>query len=93
MARLAQWVATAALVVTAAATAGDEATSHIDIAKQNNQSLFWGPYKPNLYFGVRPRTPQGLWTGLMWGNVDNYPEVQSSKLPPGILPSITQVRG
>lgn len=77
MTRLAQLVAVAALVASAAA--GQEATSHIEIEKQNNQSLFWGPYKPNLYFGVRPRAPQGLWTGLMWGNVDNYPEVQSSK--------------
>lgn len=81
MARLAQWVAAAALVASATAATGDEATSHKEIGKHNNQTLFWGPYKPNLYFGVRPRTPEGLWTGLMWGNVDNYPEVQSSKLP------------
>ncbi|KAL2207584.1 glycoside hydrolase [Sarocladium strictum] len=78
MARLAQWVAAAALVASATAATGEEATSHKEIGKHNNQTLFWGPYKPNLYFGVRPRTPEGLWTGLMWGNVDNYPEVQSN---------------
>lgn len=30
-------------------------------------ALQWGPYRPNLYFGVRPRTPAGPTFGLMWG--------------------------
>nr|CAG8603675.1 8759_t:CDS:10 [Entrophospora candida] len=25
-----------------------------------NESLFWGTYRPNLYFGVRPRLPESL---------------------------------
>ncbi|KAK8143979.1 Processing alpha glucosidase I [Beauveria asiatica] len=74
MARLAPWFA-AALAVGTAAAAGESILT-AEIGRQNNQSLFWGPYKPNLYFGVRPRTPEGLWTGLMWSKVDDYGEVQ-----------------
>ncbi|KAL2760850.1 glycoside hydrolase family 63 protein [Sodiomyces alcalophilus JCM 7366] len=47
-----------------------------EVARLNNESLFWGPYKPNLYFGVQPRTPKALWTGLMWSKVENYQDVQ-----------------
>lgn len=38
----------------------------------SNDSLLWGPYRPNLYFGVRPRIPKSLLTGLMWTNVDDF---------------------
>ncbi|KAK0620524.1 glycoside hydrolase [Immersiella caudata] len=31
----------------------------------------WGPYRPNLYFGVRPQVPETLLTGLMWASGDN----------------------
>ena len=48
-----------------------------EIGRLNNETLFWGPYKSNLYFGVRPRTPKGLWTGLMWAKVDNFQDVQN----------------
>ena len=51
-----------------------------EAVKANNQSLLWGPYRPNLYFGVRPRLPQSLLAGLMWSNVDEYSSLQSSKL-------------
>ena len=44
-----------------------------------NDSLLWGPYRPNLYFGVRPRIPKSLLTGLMWAKVDSFATVQSSK--------------
>ncbi|TDZ12787.1 putative mannosyl-oligosaccharide glucosidase [Colletotrichum spinosum] len=47
-----------------------------EVGRLNNQSLFWGPYKPNLYFGVRSRAPQTLWTGLMWARVDTFQDVQ-----------------
>ncbi|KAH7125376.1 glycoside hydrolase [Dendryphion nanum] len=33
----------------------------------NNASLLWGPYRSNLYFGIRPRAPENLLLGLMWG--------------------------
>ncbi|KAJ1896914.1 Processing alpha glucosidase I, partial [Coemansia sp. IMI 209127] len=28
--------------------------------------LLWGTYRPNLYFGTRPRLPDSLLSGLMW---------------------------
>lgn len=52
-----------------------------EVAKANNQSLLWGPYKPNLYFGVRPRIPKSLTAGLMWAKVDDYATAQASTLP------------
>ena len=27
---------------------------------------FWNTYRPNVYFGVKPRTPEPLLMGLMW---------------------------
>ncbi|MCJ1420778.1 Processing alpha glucosidase I [Xylographa parallela] len=41
-------------------------------AKTSNESLLWGPYRPNLYFGVKPRIPLSLSTGLLWAKVDDY---------------------
>ncbi|KAF9782003.1 hypothetical protein IL306_011954 [Fusarium sp. DS 682] len=79
MVKIAHWVSAATLAL--GSSAADDASSVLttEIGRQNNQSLFWGPYKPNLYFGVRPRTPDGLWTGLMWGKVDNYHDIQNGK--------------
>ncbi|KAK7466923.1 Processing alpha glucosidase I [Stygiomarasmius scandens] len=37
-----------------------------------NDTLLWGPYRPNLYFGLRPRLPQSLMTGLMWFGTNDY---------------------
>lgn len=56
----------------AAAAAENEAILNAEIGRMNNDSLLWGPYRPNLYFGVRPRQPHSLMTGLMWSNVDTY---------------------
>jgi mannosyl-oligosaccharide glucosidase len=50
-----------------------------DIEKATNASLLWGPYRPNLYFGVRPRIPKSLMGGLMWTRVEDYSTVQNSK--------------
>ncbi|KAK5076751.1 Processing alpha glucosidase I [Lithohypha guttulata] len=44
----------------------------------SNDSLLWGPYRPNLYFGVRPRIPKSLLTGLMWTNVDDFAKAQEN---------------
>ena len=49
-----------------------------DKAKVSNDSLLWGPYRPNLYFGVRPRIPKSLMTGLIWAKVDSFQGVQNS---------------
>lgn len=38
----------------------------------SDSSLLWGAYRAGLYFGVRPRIPRSLLSGLMWFNVDNY---------------------
>lgn len=51
-----------------------------EIARLNNESLLWGPYRPNLYFGVRPRIPKSLMTGLMWGKIETYNDFQESML-------------
>ncbi|KAK8031670.1 mannosyl-oligosaccharide glucosidase [Apiospora arundinis] len=55
---------------------GGEAVLNTEISRLNNQSLLWGPYRPNLYFGVRPRIPKSLMAGLMWARVDNFQDVQ-----------------
>jgi len=47
-----------------------------------DQSLLWGPYRPNLYFGIRPRLPQSLMTGLIWFSTVNYQSVQSALVIP-----------
>ncbi|KAF2427202.1 glycoside hydrolase [Tothia fuscella] len=49
-----------------------------DIERASNQSLLWGPYRPNVYFGVRPRIPQSLLMGLMWTRVEDYQSVQTN---------------
>jgi len=48
------------------------------IEKATNDSLLWGPYRPNLYFGVRPRIPKSLMGGLLWTRVEDYNSVQNS---------------
>ncbi|KAK3678234.1 Processing alpha glucosidase I [Vermiconidia calcicola] len=45
-------------------------------SKASNDSLLWGPYRPNLYFGLRPRLPKSVTTGLLWGRVEDFTEVQ-----------------
>lgn len=80
MAGFAQVASVAALVLLSGVCALDsqpDLTNEAD--RLNNQSLLWGPYKPNLYFGVRPRLPEGLWTGLAWNKIDNYEEIQSGE--------------
>lgn len=59
---------------------GEDAAQHVHFenAKVSNDSLLWGPYRPNLYFGVRPRVPKSLMTGLVWAKVDSFQGVQNS---------------
>lgn len=42
----------------------------------DSDDLFWGTYRPNLYFGLRPKIPQSLMTGLMWFGTHDYQSVQ-----------------
>ncbi|CAN9285008.1 unnamed protein product [Alternaria alternata] len=37
----------------------------------SNESLLWGPYRPNLYLGLRPRMPKSLVAGLMWAKLED----------------------
>lgn len=55
------------------------AATNISAYGASNGSLLWGPYRPNLYFGVRPRIPQSLLTGLMWAKVNHVATVQNSE--------------
>jgi len=55
------------------------ATAQQDVfTKSSNDTLLWGPYKPNLYFGVRPRVPKSLTTGLLWGRVEDFTNIQTN---------------
>ena len=56
-----------------------------ETSKQSNETLLWGPYRPNLYFGVRPRIPKSLMTGLLWAKVDSFNNVQGSKFCANML--------
>ncbi|KAH9314208.1 hypothetical protein KI387_022835, partial [Taxus chinensis] len=33
---------------------------------EHRESLYWGTYRPQVYLGVRARTPKSLMAGLMW---------------------------
>ena len=46
-------------------------------AKSGNHSdpLFWGAYRPNLYFGLKPKVPQSLMDGLMWFGTQDYQSI------------------
>ncbi|XP_023541215.1 mannosyl-oligosaccharide glucosidase GCS1 [Cucurbita pepo subsp. pepo] len=38
---------------------------------EHKESLYWGTYRPQLYLGIRARTPLSLLAGLMWIGVQN----------------------
>lgn len=82
MAPILNYLAGALVAFASTAVAVDEGDASIltnEIARANNQSLLWGPYRPNLYFGVRPRIPKSFMGGLMWARVDDFQSVQHSK--------------
>ncbi|KAH9853984.1 glycoside hydrolase [Lenzites betulinus] len=41
----------------------------------DSETLTWGAYRPNLYFGLRPRLPQSVMTGLAWFGTQDYQSV------------------
>ena len=67
------------LVLSIVAFSGASSPTLEDFERSTNQSLLWGPYRPNLYFGVRPRLPDGLLMGLLWSKVEDYQSVQNSE--------------
>ncbi|KAF8344136.1 glycoside hydrolase family 63 protein [Cantharellus anzutake] len=44
-----------------------------------DSSLFWGTFRPNLYFGLRPRVPNSLMTGLMWHSLADYRAISETR--------------
>ena len=46
--------------------------------KASNESLLWGPYKSNLYFGVRSRIPKSVTASLAWARVEDFVKVQNN---------------
>ncbi|KAI8625414.1 glycoside hydrolase family 63 protein [Xylariaceae sp. FL1651] len=76
LSQLTAWLSLSLL--TSATPAENESVLHSEIGRLNNQSLLWGPYRPNLYFGIRPRVPYGITTSLLWVKVDNYVDVQGN---------------
>ncbi|KAF8192888.1 hypothetical protein K438DRAFT_2134519, partial [Mycena galopus ATCC 62051] len=44
-------------------------------AKDVNDTLLWGAYQPNLYFGLQPRISQSLMTGLFWFGTHDYQSI------------------
>ncbi|KAF9228032.1 glycoside hydrolase family 63 protein [Gyrodon lividus] len=43
------------------------------------EDLQWGAYRPGLYFGLRPRSPQSLLTGLIWFGTQNYQSLAKAR--------------
>jgi len=54
-------------------------TFALSFYKAQNQSLFWGTYRPSLYFGTRHRSPESILTGLMWFDIANLQGVNGMK--------------
>ncbi|KAH9946321.1 glycoside hydrolase [Epithele typhae] len=53
--------------------------SAVVAAGNDSDALFWGTYRPGLYFGLRPKVPQSLMTGLMWFGTHNYQSIQKAR--------------
>lgn len=58
------WAVVAALSATAAVSAAE--SMHEDL------STLWGTYRPQLFFGMRPRMPDTVLTGLAWFSVASH---------------------
>ncbi|GAA5893545.1 mannosyl-oligosaccharide glucosidase [Sporobolomyces salmoneus] len=62
-----------ALATTTSLALGQVASSDSESGlRSSNESLLWGTYRPNLYFGLRARLPATLMTGLMWFGAQDY---------------------
>src|ERR1700742_556619 len=71
------------ILLLASSTLAVASTGLADFERRTNESLLWGPYRPNVYFGVRPRIPDGPLMGLMWARVDDYESIQARMLTIG----------
>lgn len=54
-------------------------SASLALAQSSNvsESLLWGAYRPNLYFGLRPQLPQSLMTGMLWFGTHDYQSLTS----------------
>lgn len=66
------------ILVTLAAGAAAQNHDYSAHSQASNQSLLWGAYRPNLYFGLRPRLPNSLLTGMMWFGAHDYQSYTSA---------------
>ena len=57
---------------TASSSSNNDTTLASKYAKLADDSLLWGPYRSSLYFGIRPRIPKSLLSGLMWFPITDY---------------------
>lgn len=58
----------------------DDASLLIENFKElNSDSLKWGPYRSNLYLGIRPRIPDSFMSGLMWFPTNTFEDVKFSQ--------------
>ncbi|KAK9768353.1 Processing alpha glucosidase I [Basidiobolus ranarum] len=64
------------VILQASVTYATNFESQLNSAIVSNSSLLWGTYRPNLYFGTRPRVPESLLTGLMWFGLDDIQSFQ-----------------
>ena len=58
---------------------GHPEDTKFQIGSSSNTSFLWGPYRPNLYFGLRPRKPDALLIGLMWYSADDLDKAPKSR--------------
>ncbi|KAI8447838.1 mannosyl oligosaccharide glucosidase-domain-containing protein [Phakopsora pachyrhizi] len=58
---------------------GEGPDSYQAVSKATNQSLLWGTYRPNLYFGLKPCQPNSLITGMIWFAKDDYSSFDCSR--------------
>ncbi|KAF1358227.1 glycoside hydrolase [Lizonia empirigonia] len=59
-----------AILVALALVAPTLSTTADSSLYSNEAPLLWGSYRPNIYLGLRPRIPESLVAGLMWGKLD-----------------------
>lgn len=57
---------------------GDYSIVVTEAQRQNNQTLLWGPYRPQVYFGIKPRLPDSFIGGLMWSGMNDFSGMQDN---------------
>lgn len=53
-------------------------TANNEKINTTNETLYWGSYRPNLYFGMKTRDLHPFQTGIMWSTVKQIPKEKSS---------------